>query len=92
MLSIDPARQSFGWGRILIDTAEQRAIDAGCIEMDLTGRESPSRCSRSGIGKSGTPSTAPVPFPDPWKLRTAAHMVTMNKPLPGGSEGKEIWL
>lgn len=91
MLSVDPARQTGGWGRMMIDMAEQRASDAGCTAMDLQVvnlRETlPDWYRRIGYAVDGT-----RPFPDPWKLRRPAHMVTMSKPLPTGSAGKEIWL
>ena len=91
MLSIDPPRQKTGWGRLLIDMAEQRARDAGLRAMDLQvvnlREELPPWYRRLGYVTNGT-----LPFPDPWKLRRPAHMVTMTKPLPAASEGREIWL
>lgn len=91
MLSVDPPRQTSGKGRLMIDMAEQRAIDAGCSAMDLQVvnlREVlPAWYKRIGYAVDGT-----CPFPDPWKLRIPAHMVTMSKPLSPGSAGKEIWL
>ncbi len=91
MLSVDPPRQTSGKGRLMIDMAEQRAIDAGCDVMDLQVvnlREVlPAWYQRIGYVVDGT-----RPFPEPSKLRIPAHMVTMSKPLSSGSAGKEIWL
>ncbi len=41
---------------------------------------------RMGYVANGT-----QPFPDPWKLKRPAHMVTMRKRLRSGVEGREFW-
>lgn len=91
MLSIDPARQHTGWGKFLVETCEQRAIDAGCCAMELTVvnlREPalPAWYRRLGYAVDGT-----LPFPDPARLSQPAHLVSMSKRLTAGSEGREIW-
>ncbi len=80
MLSVDPARQKLGLGRLLVNAAESRAAEAGCTAMDLVVvnlREE----LRPWYRKLGYQETGISPFPDPAKLKMPAHCITMSKPL-----------
>lgn len=80
MLSVDPARQKLGLGRLLVNAAESRAAEAGCTAMDLVvvnlREELPPWYRKLGYQETGI-----SPFPDPAKLKMPAHCINMSKPL-----------
>jgi ribosomal protein S18 acetylase RimI-like enzyme len=79
LLAVDPDRQGRGWGREMVDAAEQHARAAGCIAMDLSvvnlRTELPRFYDRLGYTETGT-----APFTDPRATRPC-HFVLMSKRL-----------
>ncbi|MBI5947328.1 MAG: GNAT family N-acetyltransferase [Chloroflexi bacterium] len=80
MLSVDPAHQGLGLGRLLVNEVESRAAGAGCTAVDLVvvnlREELPPWYHKLGYRETGV-----SPFPDPAKLKMPAHCITMSKPL-----------
>jgi ribosomal protein S18 acetylase RimI-like enzyme len=80
LLSVDPAQQGKGLGRILVDAVEKHCLSAGCRHLDLEvvdlRLELPAFYSRLGFVTAGT-----APFPDTSKLRRDAHLILMTKQL-----------
>lgn len=80
MLSVDPARQGVGLGRLLVDAAEEQARRAGCVAMDIRvvdlRTELPPFYRRLGYVEVGT---EPVP-PDP-SLKQPCQFILMRKML-----------
>jgi GNAT superfamily N-acetyltransferase len=80
MLSIDPARQGRGFGRMLIDAVEARARDRGCRAMDIhivnLREELPGFYQKLGYVAHGT-----LPFPDSELSTRPCHFVVMSKAL-----------
>jgi GNAT superfamily N-acetyltransferase len=79
MLAVDPARQSTGLGRKLIDAAEQYVRDGGATAMDIRvvnlRTELPRFYRRLGYVETGT-----EPVSDPRALQPF-HFIVMSKPL-----------
>ena len=79
MLSVDPARQKAGIGRILVDSAEAHFRAAGCQAVDIKivhlRSELPPYYRALGYVETGT-----APFVDD-NLKQEAHFVIMSKPL-----------
>jgi GNAT superfamily N-acetyltransferase len=79
MLSVDPARQKLGYGRQLVEVAEQRCREAGCRIMEMhtvnLRLELPPYYRKLGYVESGT-----APFSSD-RLKQPAHFVKMEKPL-----------
>jgi GNAT superfamily N-acetyltransferase len=79
MLAVDPARQSTGLGRKLIDAAEQYVRDGGAVAMDIRvvnlRTELPRFYRRLGYVETGT-----EPVSDPRALQPF-HFIVMSKPL-----------
>ena len=79
LLSVDPARQGPGWGRGMVDAAEQHARAAGCRMMDITvvnlRTELPPFYHRLGYAETGT-----APFTDQ-RATQPCHSVLMSKSL-----------
>jgi GNAT superfamily N-acetyltransferase len=79
LLSVDPGRQKRGWGRVMVDAAEQHARAAGCTVMDLSvvnlRTELPPFYHRLGYAETGT-----APFTDQRATRPC-HFVLMSKNL-----------
>jgi GNAT superfamily N-acetyltransferase len=80
MLAVDPARQKQGIARTLVHAVEAHCLAAGCRYLDIDvvnlRRELPPFYDKLGFVPHGT-----APFPDATKLRQAAHVVLMTKPL-----------
>ena len=80
MLSVDPARQKEGLGRLLVREAEARCAAVGCRVMDMVvvnlRSELPPYYERLGYRTAGT-----YAFHSPEKLKQPAHLVLMSKPL-----------
>jgi GNAT superfamily N-acetyltransferase len=87
MLSVDPACQGRGFGRALVEAAEEYCRQRGCraVSIDLVNLRSelPAFYQRLGYVEGKR-----VPFPDEWKVRPAArgtvHMTIMTKALDSG--------
>ena len=82
MLSVDPAYQKRGLGRMLTEAVEAHCRARGCafvaIEVVNLREELPAFYARLGFTPDGT-----APFPDPAKLTRDAHLVLMSKPIRG---------
>jgi N-acetylglutamate synthase-like GNAT family acetyltransferase len=82
LLSIDPARQRAGLGKLLIAAVEEQARAAGCRFMDLQTvnlrTELPPFYRRLGYRETGT-----APFPAEVKTKMPCHFILMAKPLDG---------
>lgn len=80
LLSVDPDRQKRGLGRLLVGSVEQYCRAAGCRYLDLdtvnVRAELPGFYHALGFAAVGV-----APFPEPTKLKSAAHLVLMSKPL-----------
>jgi GNAT superfamily N-acetyltransferase len=80
LLSVDPARQRLGLGKLLIAAAEDYCRETGCTVMDLQivnlREELPSFYRKLGYVENGT---APFPPEVPTKLR--CHFLKMSKTL-----------
>jgi ribosomal protein S18 acetylase RimI-like enzyme len=82
MLSVDPAYQKRGFGRLLTGAVEAQCRARGCTCLDIEvvnlREELPAFYARLGFIADRV-----APFPDPAKLTRDAHLVLMSKPLPG---------
>ena len=80
MLSVDPARQHRGFGRMLVDAVEARARELGCRVMDMhivnLREELPAYYRRLGYVENGT-----LPFSDPQRSTQPCFFIIMSKPL-----------
>ena len=85
VLSVDPAFQGRGLGRIMIDAVEDHCRKAGCSSLDLEvvnlRDELPAFYSKFGFEPAGT-----APFPSTEKLTQPACLLLMTKPL-GKAQG-----
>jgi GNAT superfamily N-acetyltransferase len=79
MLSVDPARQGTGLGRLMMDAAERRAAELGCRGVDIRvvnlREELPPFYRARGYVERGK-----EPFEDPLATRPA-HFILMAKEL-----------
>ena len=86
MLSVAPAHQGNGLGRMLVDAAEESCAAAGCRELDLwvvnLREELP-----PWYGKLGYVVTGRAPWPEDAldQLSRPAHFIIMSKSLETGS-------
>ena len=80
MLSIAPAQQGRGLGRLLIDAVESRCRAAGCRRMRIhivnLREELPPFYRRLGYAETGT-----LPFPAPEEAMRPCHFIVMTKAL-----------
>ena len=79
LLAVNPERQGHGWGREMVEAAEQHARAAGCVAMDLSvvnlRTELPPFYHRLGYTETGT-----APFTDQ-RATQPCHFVLMSKSL-----------
>ena len=79
-LSVDPARQGSGTGKILIKAAEDYARAHGCRHMDLRivnlRQELPAFYRKLGYAETGT-----EPFPETEVTKVDCHLICMSKKL-----------
>ncbi len=80
LLSVDPTRQKSGFGRTLVQAAEQFCREHGCQAMDMQivnlRRELPAFYQRLGYSETGT-----APWPAEVVTKMPCHFVRMSKPL-----------
>ena len=80
LLSVDPAHQGEGLGRVLVEAAEAHCRVAGCRALDIDvvnlRTELPPFYAKFGFRPTGT-----TPFPAQSKLKQPVHLVVMSKPL-----------
>ena len=80
LLSVDPGRQKNGFGKRLVEAAEQHCRDLGCRAMDMQivnlRSELPAFYNRLGYVETGT-----APFPEEVVTKMPCHFVRMSKPL-----------
>jgi len=80
LLSVSPARQGAGVGRLLVAAAEDRARQSGCMLMDL--RIVSLRSSLTAFYKKlGYRETGVAPFPEGVSTKLPCHFITMSKQL-----------
>ncbi len=80
MLSVDPARQGTGLGKLLVAAAEDYARQHGCTAMDITvvnlRTELPLFYGKLGYQEVGT-----APLHDGMRVTQPAHLIKMSKSL-----------
>jgi GNAT superfamily N-acetyltransferase len=80
LLSIDPAQQGKGFGRKLMDAAEEFAVGAGCVAMDLR-TISPRNDIQPFYRHLGYVVTATSPIPPDIPMTVPGEFVHMSKSL-----------
>ena len=80
LLSIDPKQQGKGLGRKLMAAAEEFAVNAGCIAMDLR-TISPRTDIQPFYAHFGYAVTGTSPMPAEVVMAVPSHFVHMSKPL-----------
>jgi GNAT superfamily N-acetyltransferase len=82
MLAVDPLHQNAGFGRLMVETAENYARLHGCTVMDITTLsqrpELPPFYRRLGYVETGTEEFRPN---RPLKPGIDCHCILMSKPL-----------
>jgi GNAT superfamily N-acetyltransferase len=80
LLSVDPARQRMGLGKLLVEAAEEYCRGRGCVAMDLQivnlRSELPAFYQRLGYEETGTAA-----FPADVATKLPCHFVRMSKSL-----------
>jgi predicted N-acetyltransferase YhbS len=80
LLSVEPALQGSGMGKLLMDAAEDHCRAAGCRFMDLrvvdVRKELPPFYQKFGYLQTGT-----APFPEDMRTLVPCHFLIMSKPL-----------
>jgi GNAT superfamily N-acetyltransferase len=80
LLSVDPALQGQGLGRIMVEAAEAycRAAECRALDIDVVNlrTELPPFYAKFGFQPTGE-----SPFPAPGKLKQPVHLIVMSKPL-----------
>ena len=80
LLSVAPAYQKKGLGRVLIDAIEAHSRSAGCVALDIDvvnlRKELPAFYALMGFTETGT-----APFTKGHKLKQPVHLILMSKPL-----------
>lgn len=80
LLSVDPARQNNGLGRLLVEAAEEHCRQLGCVAMDLRvvnlREELPAFYRRLGYAENGTEE-----FPSGEVTKLPCHFIRMSKPI-----------
>jgi len=78
LLSVDPARQKNGLGRLLVEAAEEHCRARGCVAMDLRvvnlREELPAFYRRLGYSENGTEE-----FPPGEVTKLPCHFIRMTK-------------
>jgi len=78
LLSVDPARQKNGLGRLLVEAAEEHCRARGCVAMDLRvvnlREELPAFYRRLGYAENGTEE-----FPPGESTKLPCHFIRMTK-------------
>lgn len=80
LLCVDPSQQSKGLGRKLMNTAEEFAINAGCVAMDLK-TISPRNDIQPFYEHFGYIVTGTSPMPADVVMAVPSHFVHMSKSL-----------
>jgi len=80
LLSIDPSQQRKGFGRKLMDAAEEFAVGAGCVAMDLR-TISPRNDIQPFYEHLGYVVTGTSPIPPEIQMAVPGDFVHMSKPL-----------
>ena len=79
-LSVDPARQGLGIGKLLVEAAEGYARAHGCRQMDLhivnLREQLPAFYRKLGYVETGT-----EPFPESEPTKLPCHLICMSKEL-----------
>jgi N-acetylglutamate synthase-like GNAT family acetyltransferase len=79
MLAVDPVAQGQGWGRRMVEAAEQRALQDGCVAMDIRvvnlRTELPPFYARLGYASLGTEAAEDPRATQPF------YFIRMSKPL-----------
>jgi GNAT superfamily N-acetyltransferase len=79
-LSVDPARQGLGIGKLLVEAAEGYARADGCRQMDLhivnLREQLPAFYRKLGYVETGT-----EPFPESEPTKLPCHLICMRKEL-----------
>ncbi|MFZ0735977.1 MAG: GNAT family N-acetyltransferase [Candidatus Acidiferrales bacterium] len=86
LLAVDPSKQRYGYGRFMVDQAEDYCRKAGCRVMDLTvvnlRAELPPYYRRLGYSESGE-----FPFAAEAVPKLPCHFIRMSKPLDESLDG-----
>jgi GNAT superfamily N-acetyltransferase len=86
LLAVDPDRQGSGYGRVLMNAAEEYFLQNGASHADLRvvnlREELPPFYRHLGYAECGT-----EPFSEPEEATRPCHFVVMTKPLGGPASG-----